>query len=1289
MSVQQQVQETREQIEARRQQLEQARQSIPQTTTAQLLGRTGLTGLNQMLYQKQLQKPRKMIQSATGELIDAETGFEQEVAMKAPEYGQAQYTEPLIQQAKTEIQKRIDDLKAKIKSREEYLEKAKTLRNSEGRSEKVDRAEDDISVYNAELNEYQKGIGLSAVDLIKQHFSGYIREKAQYEADVRQSRNEAQNQFNEMKNKPEFKEDLAKLGLAGKSYVSLSDYEKGIKNYNSNIKYLQGLVSWGEKIGFSNLPDYAKQKIGFIDSPPEIKQDEKVLSSPVMSVYDGTPITPIKQNVFQTIGSRVSQFVNKDTNIGQVGREIYQGAMVVGDVLASPIDLLRGQLTNEEDKRIPDLKELSTISGAYTPGADWETIQRQTTPKLFWNEEDLTSGEKFAVNLKKEEFMRPIILEEQIKAKDSFEIANLNNQIKDIQAGVNSGNIEYQDALKKVFELQNKFEVQRNEYVQNIIKSQTDSSTQRFKDIQGEYKLDTKTAGLRLAGAGLVSGVAYQIPIVGKALLVRDIAKSAPQIPSTIGFFMSSDVAREDKIQAGKDIAWFSAGALAGGVIGGQIKYGLTRNPYEFKSVGLRDWKNIKGYDPKIKADVLQYGRKTIVKPSIMQRVFGRESPIYEGIYFKNPSGYAEALKLLMKQGYKEASARNILRFYSPKFYPKTSISFADFKSGRTGLVDNVAFFRSQAKGVQTKYQDPFTGKTLKTTRGDIYLDTRQTLQGENIIRTDSRGIFVENPKLKKVGNTRVYESEVLGLKSKGVFEFIMDEKNIKIDKPLSIEGGMFKGQIVSRARDIGRIGAKQTRINILDLRQGNQRLEVNLFGDAKGFFSKTRLPQSTTSKSQALVKIGKQETQTINIGGRPVDVTASKSDSLILSQSSPEFVKIKGYYKGDNFFDLKRVSSYLRQSKSKKQTLDYGGAKDITYSFEFPETDGGFTIIKPTGNKVVKVVSPESSVDIAGSSITESLKQVAKTQTKTQTTTIPKIDAPRYTGSIYAGTGQYEQTTGGAMVGTMFSPRLGASFLEVSVPSKLLDIRETNSLNLLKINEPQVAFKTDLKLELGFKSALAVDRMVSQRVALKDSLSLSKVSLKDLSKLNLKDMLARRLAQRQSLAQRIALKQNQALKQNLNLPNLKAPSVKPLRPPRPRPIKPIERIVPIPPLPEIEESLNLIKGKKTGTSKDLFFGEVRRGGKWLPVFKGADMGKVLKQTKQRVGESLSASLRLRKASGEVLDLKPKTNQFYKSKREKGVLIEKRKFRLSSPGEKKEINFFKRMKSKPKIKSKK
>jgi hypothetical protein len=178
----------------------------------------------------------------------------------------AQYTEPLIQQAKTEIQKRVDSLKEQIDTRlkriEGYKQDMREARRPEDKrrlDEYIDRAEDDISVYNAELNEYQKGIGLSAVDLIKQHFSGFLQKKAQYEADYREARNRQQADFRAMKDKPEFKEDLAKLGLAGKSYVSLSDYEGAVKKFNQNVAYEKNLVNWATKAGFDKLPASIQQ----------------------------------------------------------------------------------------------------------------------------------------------------------------------------------------------------------------------------------------------------------------------------------------------------------------------------------------------------------------------------------------------------------------------------------------------------------------------------------------------------------------------------------------------------------------------------------------------------------------------------------------------------------------------------------------------------------------------------------------------------------------------------------------------------------------------------------------------------------------------------------------------------------------------------------------------------------------------------------------------------------------------------------------------------------------------
>jgi hypothetical protein len=77
MSVQEQIQQSRQQIESQRQQLELAKKSIPKVSTGQLLRQKGVQALQQMLMEKSKQKPLKQIAEARGELGQAEVEFEQ------------------------------------------------------------------------------------------------------------------------------------------------------------------------------------------------------------------------------------------------------------------------------------------------------------------------------------------------------------------------------------------------------------------------------------------------------------------------------------------------------------------------------------------------------------------------------------------------------------------------------------------------------------------------------------------------------------------------------------------------------------------------------------------------------------------------------------------------------------------------------------------------------------------------------------------------------------------------------------------------------------------------------------------------------------------------------------------------------------------------------------------------------------------------------------------------------------------------------------------------------------
>jgi hypothetical protein len=91
------------------------------------------------------------------------------------------------------------------------------------------------------------------------------------------------------------------------------------------------------------------------------------------------------------------------------------------------------------------------------------------------------------------------------------------------------------------------------------------------------------------------------------------------------------------------------------------------------------------------------------------------------------------------------------------------------------------------------------------------------------------------------------------------------------------------------------------------------------------------------------------------------------------------------------------------------------------------------------------------------------------------------------------------------------------------------------------------------------------------------------------------------------------------------------------------------------------------------GKRKKRFFAKVRRRGKFITVGNYETEVQAFSAGKKNVLQTLGASFKVVGEGGEGISAPKFDNRFYMSKREAGVIIQKREFRLGSMGEKKEI----------------
>jgi len=256
---------------------------------------------------------------------------------------------------------------------------------------------------------------------------------------------------------------------------------------------------------------------------------------------------------------------------------------------------------------------------------------------------------------------------------------------------------------------------------------------------------------------------------------------------------------------------------------------------------------------------------------------------------------------------------------------------------------------------------------------------------------------------------------------------------------------------------------------------------------------------------------------------------------------------------------------------------------------------------------------------------------------------TITEVQPRTIPISTYAGTGLYERTevygaTPQAMVRTQLQVQ--------PLPFKTFDIVDVKPF-------------TDLKLKMDLISASKMKQATK---------------IKQVTKLKQ----AQKIKTQQKIKQKMAIKQAQKQKQKLKLKL----TTRIITPPPPTIIKRIFQTTK-PPIPPIFPRLKPTKARRQPKGYEVF---IRRFGKFKPIGAGLTLAQAQALGIGKVSRGLGATYKVTGADLRGL-ITPKG--FYKKVTPKGMLfIEKRKHRLSKVGEKKEIQFWKKRKTKKKKRKK-
>ncbi len=347
---------TEGQVYSTRQQLSQARTPLQQFKSQYLFPKKRERAFTDRRARAQVVQAGQGVAEQLGQIQQQEQTFEREVATKAPEYALQPQRQQALDEAKQIIQQKVNDLNNRIQSKidsiNRYKEKERTRRDYDA-GDIIDRLEDDISVYRAELREYEKGLGLGEDTLIKQYFSGYIKDKAQYEADYREARNRQQADFRKMKQDPKsdyskIMDDLKKAGINIGTNPSLSQFEQGINKFNSDIAYKNQLLKFAEQKGGVQFLNPEQQKaLGF--------------DSQGFDYYK----TPQKVWVDPRTGQVVEQSFINDNIPKNLGYKQYEASAFNKQTGSYLLENVKDSLLTDQQRRMYDLFQQNPKAAAF------------------------------------------------------------------------------------------------------------------------------------------------------------------------------------------------------------------------------------------------------------------------------------------------------------------------------------------------------------------------------------------------------------------------------------------------------------------------------------------------------------------------------------------------------------------------------------------------------------------------------------------------------------------------------------------------------------------------------------------------------------------------------------------------------------------------------------------------------------------------------------------------------------------------------------------------------------
>lgn len=217
-----------------------AKQVLSKATPKTSSLRSGIYSRQQLSKLKQVKEKTKDYLKQLGE---SKESFESEVSEKLPERATPEKYQESLSKARTELQSVIKSTKESINLYSKREEKYKDKGNKESAREYKNKAEEKteyLKVFEDALNNLNSSNPQSVASTLKQYYSGYIKDKANYEEDLEKYHNERSKQKSQVPIQPT-------------TPTAFIDPKTGL--------------------GYSILPEYAKQK-GYVPESEYIKPEQ-------------------------------------------------------------------------------------------------------------------------------------------------------------------------------------------------------------------------------------------------------------------------------------------------------------------------------------------------------------------------------------------------------------------------------------------------------------------------------------------------------------------------------------------------------------------------------------------------------------------------------------------------------------------------------------------------------------------------------------------------------------------------------------------------------------------------------------------------------------------------------------------------------------------------------------------------------------------------------------------------------------------------------------------------------